>query len=131
MLLFITNSTDATADLLFKNFDKSAFRLNFDLWQDYSVILQPDQWEILNPIGLKITEMTATHCFWWKAFQATIDADPYIVAEIKYVLRALYGSFLRRRLVVGNPPGFHSQFGKLLILKIASCYFRTPQSVAG
>lgn len=125
MLLVLTTSTDVTADLLFERFDHSAFRLNYDLWQDYAVILQPDRWEITNPTGFKITSESATHAFWWKSFQAKLEkADPYLVAEIKYIFRELYGSFQHR--VVGSSPDFHDSLGKVQLLKIASRYFRTP-----
>src|SRR5215467_7625240 len=126
MLLFITASRDATADLLFENFDLKAFRLNSDLWRDYTVALEPDRWEISNPAGLKITSETATHCFWWKVFTPVpIDAEDYVVAEIKYVFRELYASFSRRALVVGNPPDYDIHCGKLRTLNMASRYFRT------
>lgn len=131
MLLFITASSDVTADLLFERLGSSAFRLNFDLWQDYSITLRPREWEISNPAGLKISNRRATHCFWWKPFQSKIAVDRYLVSEIKYVFRELYGSFLRRGLTVGNSPDFHNKFGKLHILELASAYFRTPESVAG
>jgi hypothetical protein len=130
MLLFITASTDATANLLFEKFSLSAFRLNFDLWQDYSVALESQGWEISNPAGLKITDKTATHCFWWKAF-VSIDADEFVVAEIKYVFTELYASFSRRGLLVGNPRDFDNHYGKLRVLHTASRYFRTPASLAG
>jgi hypothetical protein len=131
MLLFITRSSDATADLLFEKCNLLAFRLNFDLWQDYSVVLEPDQWEISNPVGLKITSNNATHCFWWKALSLDIDIDDYLVSEIKYVFRELYGWFLRRGLTVGNSPDFHNRLGKMQILKMAANYFKTPDSMAG
>ena len=131
MLLFITGSGDVTANLLFENCNLAAFRLNYDLWQDYSIRFAPDRWEITNPVGRTITSETATHCFWWKAFHYRFDADQYIVAEIKYVFRELYGSFLRRGLVVGNPPTFHDDCGKLHILHTASKYFRIPETLCG
>ena len=67
MLLFITGAGDATANLLFEKCSLPAFRLNIDLWQEYSLVLKPDRWEISNPAGLRITSESATHCFWWAA----------------------------------------------------------------
>jgi hypothetical protein len=131
MLLFITGSRDVTTNLLFENCNLAAFRLNYDLWQDYSVRVGPGRWEIANPAGRTITSETATHCFWWKAFNYPFDGDPYLVAEMKYLFRELYGSFLRRGLAVGNPPDFHKQCGKLQILYMASKYFRIPDSLCG
>jgi hypothetical protein len=131
MLLLITASRDATANLLYENCNLAAFRLNYDLWQDYSIRFQPDRWEIANPTGRTITSESATHCFWWKAFNFPIAADSYLIAEIKYLFRELYGTFLRRGLTVGNPPDFHNQCGKLQILHMASKYFRIPDTLCG
>jgi hypothetical protein len=131
MLLLITESGNVPMNLLFENCNLPAFRLNFDLWQDYAIIVEPGQWEIANPAGRTITSESATHCCWWKAFNRRLDADDYLVSEVKYVFRELYGSFLRRGLVVGNPPDFHNRCGKLQILHMASKYFRTPPSLVG
>jgi hypothetical protein len=131
MLLFITGSHDVHANLLLENCNLAAFRLNYDLWQDYSIRCEPGRWEIANPAGRIITSESATHCFWWKAFNYSIDADQYVVAEIKYLFRELYCSFLRRGLVVGNPPDFHHHCGKLEILHMASKYFRIPDTLCG
>jgi hypothetical protein len=131
MLLFITTAGDATANLLFEKCNLPAFRLNIDLWQEYSVVLKPDRWEISNPAGLRITSESATHCFWWKAFNVPLEGDRYLVSEIRYLFRELYGSFRRRGLVVGNPPDFHNDLGKMQILRLASRHFSTPESLAG
>jgi len=132
MLLFITTSSDVTADILFEKFTAPAFRLNFDLWRDYSVVIRPHEWEITNPAGLQISSANATHCFWWKPFSAKIEGDASVVAEIKYVFRELYNWFFRRGLIVGNSPDFHNRLGKLQILEIAERFFRTPtRSLAG
>jgi len=131
MLLFITSSLDMHANLLLENCNLAAFRLNYDLWQDYSFRLEPRQWEITNPAGRTITSETATHCFWWKPFNVEIEVDNYLVAEIKYLFRELYGSFLSRGLTVGNPPDFHNRLGKLQILHMASQYFRIPDTLCG
>jgi hypothetical protein len=131
MLLLITESGNVTANLLFENCNLPAFRLNFDLWQDYSINFRPDRWEIASPAGRTITSECATHCCWWKAFGPRLDADVYLVSEVKYVFRELYGSFLRRGLAVGNPPDYHHRCGKLQILHMASKYFRTPDSLVG
>jgi hypothetical protein len=40
MLLFITGSRDVTTNPLFENCKLAAFRLNYDLWQDYSGWIQ-------------------------------------------------------------------------------------------
>jgi hypothetical protein len=132
---------DVTADVLFERFGRLAFRLNLDLWRDYLLVLRPNRWEIANPAGLKITSESATHCFWWKAqlsraakrqqAPAVQQDDSYLAAEVRYVFHELYGWFLRRGLVVGNPPDFHNRLGKLAILEMASSYFRTPCSAAG
>ncbi len=131
MLLFITGWRDMHANLLLEDCHLQAFRLNYDLWQDYSFRFEPGRWEIANPAGRSITSETATHCFWWKAFNSPIEADQYLVAEITYVFRELHGSFLNRGLTVGNPPDFHNRCGKLQILQMASKHFRIPDTLCG
>lgn len=132
MLLVLTTSFDVTMDIVIQRLSVPVFRLNFDLWRDYCVIMRPHAWEISNPVGLRINSNNATHCLWWKAFNPKIEGDVSVVAEIKYVFRELYNWFGRRGLIVGNSPDFHNHLGKLHILEIAAPFFRIPSSsIAG
>jgi hypothetical protein len=130
MLLVLTGSQDGTADLLFSKIGNRAFRFNYDIFSDYSVAVRPDSWSIENPTGLKITNLSATSAFWWKAFNYFIDADDYIAEEVKYTFREIYGSFLNCSRK-GNSPDFHRFNGKLQILNAASAHFEIPKTICG
>jgi len=131
MLLVLTGSKDGTADLLFSKIGNKGFRLNYDIFSDYSVVLQPDHWSIENPTGLKITNLTATSAFWWKAFNYFIDEENYVAEEVKYVFREIYGWFLARALTKGNNPEYHRFNGKIQLLNTARTYFDVPQTICG
>lgn len=133
MLLFITGSKDGTADLLFEKINKSAFRLNYDIFDEYQIIIENDYWKIINPTGLEITSETAKSCFWWKAFNFDILSieSEYIHEEIKYIFREIYSYFLINKSIKGTPPDFHKKFGKLSILKIAKEFFNIPKTTVG
>jgi hypothetical protein len=131
MLLVLTGSKDGTADLLFSKIGNKGFRFNYDIFLDYSVVLRPDGWIIENPVGLKITNSTATFAFWWKAFNYFVDEENYVAEEVKYIFREIYGWFLSRALTKGNSPEFHRFNGKIQLLKTASAFFEIPKTVCG
>lgn len=131
MLLLITGSNDGTSDLIVAQLGDRVFRLNFDLFADYKLELSPKRWRIEDPTGRFIDSDTVTRCFWWKAFNYDIvDADPFIVEEVKYVFRELYNWCRLRNLVRGNPPDFHHRLGKVNLLSIAAKHFSTPLTLA-
>lgn len=131
MLLVLTGSTDATADLLFSKIGNKGFRFNYDIFSDYSVALRPDSWSIENPTGFKITSATATAAFWWKAFNYFVEEEDYVAEEVKYIFREIYGWFLARSLTRGNNPEFHRFTGKIQLLNLASAYFDIPNTICG
>ena len=131
MLLVLTGSSDVTSDLLFRRLGDKAFRFNFDIFREYEVSVRPSHWTIRNPHGLEISSETATHAFWWKAFHYFTQQEKFVDEEIKYVFRELYGWFLRRGTIKGNPPDFHNYNGKIYLLGVAQSFFPIPESVAG
>ena len=131
MLLIFAGSTDETCNLLLSRLGHRAFRLNFDLFRDYVVEIGLEDWRIANPTGHEITNHTAHACFWWKPFNYFIDDNDYVIEEVKYIFRELYGWFMHRGLVRGNSHLFHQQRGKLLILQLAKKYFAVPDTLAG
>ncbi|MCG5240958.1 hypothetical protein ACIU1J_30175 [Azospirillum doebereinerae] len=133
MLFFITTSYDATVDLLISHLeDDQGFRLNYDLWHDYGLEFTARGWRVSDPVGRSISSETITGCFWWKAFNDLMpDVDQYVVDEIKYHLKELYGWCSLRGLVAGNPPDFHNRLGKLNIIQMASRYFPVPETASG
>jgi len=110
---------------------KKAFRLNYDIFNEYDVSISPKQWKITNPSGHSIDSEISTSAFWWKPFNYGIQFDKYISAEVRYVFKELYAWHLRRGITKGNPPDYHNKFGKIYFLDIASRYFAIPESFVG
>lgn len=128
MLLVLTGSGDFTANYIFERLGDNAFRLNFDLFSDYTLNFSPERWEISNPTGLTISSEIATACFWWKPFNFFIEQEKYVVEEVKYVFRELYSWFKIRNMTKGNSGLFHQNLGKINILSMARKHFRIPDS---
>jgi hypothetical protein len=126
-----TGSWDGVASLLLPHLRQQCFRFNFDIFNDYSVILTPEEWSIESPAGLKISSNNATCGFWWKAFNYNLEGDVYVSEEVKYIFREIYSWFVVRGKIKGNPPDFHRKYGKIYLLKIASEYFLIPETVVG
>jgi len=130
MLLLITGSADGTADRLVDRIGEGVFRLNYDLWSDYDFFIQESGWEIRNPAGLKITSETVTCAYWWKAFSYFVDnQDKFVVAEVKYIFRELYGWCVTRGLTKGNSIDFHNTYGKMNIQSLARHHFKTSPAL--
>lgn len=130
MLLIFTGSIDGTSDLIVSEFKGDIFRLNFDLWHEYELVLTPSFWHIKSPAGLEISSKTITRAFFWKAFQYDLpDYDKMISTEVRYIFREIYNWCAIRGLTCGTPYHYHNQMGKLNILSIAMQYFKIPQTV--
>jgi len=134
MLLILTGSRDGTSDLLVSKFGLNAFRFNFDIFYEYKIIFRPDYWEVKSPTGHLINSNIVTSCIWWKAFSYFVDpklfeTDRYLLDEVKYIFRELYGYCKSRGLTKGNPYDFHNHMGKLNILSIAMRYFEVPKTI--
>lgn len=129
MLLVITGSGDFTADYIFDRLGSKAFRLNYDIFSEYTFEIAINEWKISNPTGLTIASETATACFWWKPFNFFLDQEEYVVQEVKYSLREIYGWFSLRGMTRGNSGVFHQSLGKMSILSIAARHLKVPDSL--
>lgn len=130
MLLLITGSEDGTGDAICKKLESKVFRFNYDTFNEYSFEFTPNHWQISNPLGHTISSKTISSCFWWKAFNFEIkNQDNFVVQEVKYFFRELYDWCRFQGITKGNPYDFHNHLGKINLLKIASKYFITPESL--
>lgn len=131
MLLLITGSIDGTCDRIVAKYGDGVFRLNYDLWKEYSFAFTPEGWKITSPSGNEITSETVTTAYWWKAFAYyQTDDDKLISAEVRYIFRDLYGWCVNKGLAKGNSIGYHDRYGKMTILGIAKKYFHVPETLA-
>lgn len=131
MLLVLTGSSDGTANILFSKLGQKAFRFNYDIFSEYSVIVRPDSWSIENPTGFRIDNTRASNAFWWKAFNFFVDSDKYVAEEVKYIFREIYAWFLDRGMVRGTDPEFHRYHGKINLLHRAKRHFYVPATICG
>ncbi|CAM8388163.1 GRASP_SAV_5884, ATP-grasp ribosomal peptide maturase, SAV_5884 family [Candidatus Methylopumilus planktonicus] len=130
MLLLITGSRDGTSDSICRKLENKVFRINYDLFNEYSLKFTPNKWQISNPQGLLITSENVTACLWWKAFNFELEnQDNFVVQEVKYIFRELYAWSRLRNLTKGNPYDFHNSLGKVNLLDIASKYFIVPETL--
>jgi len=129
MLLLLTGSDNRTSDRIVNHFGLDVFRLNFDLWSDYSITFSPNSWEIKNPAGHSISSKTVSRVFYWKAFSYPINEDKLVAAEINYIFREIYSWCVSRGMQRGNPFYFHQVCGKINILSKAKSHFQTPNTI--
>jgi hypothetical protein len=128
MLLLLTGSSDGTADRIVQQSELPVFRFNLDLFSEYKIIHNVENWSITNPAGLTISSETATRVFWWKAFSYGLDLDSFLLEELRYFFRELYSWFGYRNAIIGNPPNTENIIGKLRQLEIASKYFSISET---
>ena len=131
MLLILTGVADGTIDFVVDYLEEPFFRFNLDDFGSYEFQFSPDSWSIKNPIGLEITNETASRCLWWKLFLYQLNDDKYVKEEIRMAAQNLYSWFLARKLVIGNPPFLESSWGKLRQATVAKKYFQTPEQMMG
>lgn len=130
MLLLITGSADGTADRLVNRYGDGIFRLNYDLWKEYELSFTNDGWEIVSPTGLVINSELVTCAYWWKAFSFfALGDDKYVKAEVKYILKDIYGWCWLNGLSKGNSIDFHNKLGKMTINTLAKNYFPLPETL--
>lgn len=129
MLLLITGSDNRTSDKIVSKLEANVFRLNYDIWFEYTFSFSPDGWNISNPSGHTINSKIVSSVFYWKAFNYPVTCDKLTEGEIGYIFRELYEWCIHRGMLRGNPFYFHQRLGKLNILNIAQKYFKTPKSL--
>jgi len=130
-----TNSHDVTSDLLVSRLGRGrVFRFNFDLWQDYRIVLTPSGFEIENPVGFKVTDRDVAKFYWRKPMRLAqlepgaevSDRTHYIEEELWYMMREIVNlCWLRGRLVLVEPFA-DSRCGKIVQALAASRYFQVP-----
>lgn len=128
MLLLITGSDNRTSDKIVSRLGKDVFRLNYDLWSDYSITINPDGWIIKNPSGFVISSKTVSRVLYWKAFDYPVICDKLVSSEVKYIFREIYEWCVSRGMLRGTPFYFHQKIGKINILSIAKKYFPIPKT---
>lgn len=132
-LLIITNSYDATTDLLIERLEgQPIFRLNFDQITHYKIRFDASGFRISDPTGRSLSSTAVRKAYWRKPFNGSQDAHSteamkYVDAEMRYVLTELANLLWAEQKFVLVEPFAERRTGKLLQLCQARYVFRVPE----
>ena len=130
-VLIITDSDDATADVVVEKLGGRVFRLNTDLINEYTIEIVPLGFDIASPSGRTISTKNLSSVYWRKPFcsinyDRSSQSKGYFYSEARYLVREifklskLYGA---HSLV---EPFAEYRLGKMVQLSLARRYFSVP-----
>ena len=130
-LLILTNSYDATTDLLLDRLsEQSVFRLNFDQITKYRLRLNRDGFDIADPTGRTVNSRTVRKVYWRKPFNGEDETSEiwskYVEAEMRYVLTEMVNLLWADQKLVLVEPFAERRTGKLFQLRQADGLFAVP-----
>jgi len=134
VLLLISNSYDATADLLVSQLGKEkVFRFNFDLWNDYHFEITPKDFFISDPSGREIVNDRVGKALWRKPVSrvayrpsSRTDEDRYYDGEMLYAMRELANLLWLDGKIVLVEPFAELHAGKFVQLRLAAAHLQVP-----
>ena len=133
--LLITNSIDYLADLLVARLgSERVFRYNTDLWRDYSFCFSADGVEISDPTGRSVTDANIAKVYRRSAMRGSVlfpqmeltDLERYAEEEVYAAWADLFNIFWHQGKIILSQPLGTLRSGKLLQLRIAPKYSRSP-----
>lgn len=129
--LIISDTWDATSDLVTERLKNNAFRLNTDIIRDYTIEWNAEGFRISNPIGHAIALREVSGIYWRKPFTSELYSDQsgedyFFYSECRYIVREIYN--------IAKMSGAHSlieegaerRLGKITQLSIAKEFFHIP-----
>jgi hypothetical protein len=130
-LLIVTNSYDATTDILLGRLgDSSVFRLNFDQITKYNIRFDAGGFCLSDPTGRTFSSRTVSKAYWRKPFNGGNEEEQvwtkYADAEMRYVLTELVNLLWADQKLVLVEPFAERRTGKLLQLRHAQEFFSVP-----
>lgn len=130
-LLIITNSYDATTDLLLDRLaGLSVFRLNFDQPSKFRILIDNGGFNISDPTGRWVSSETVKKAYWRKPFNGEDDEQKlwtkYVDAEMRYMLTEIANLLWAQQRFVLVEPFAERRTGKLLQLRLAHNHFVVP-----
>ena len=124
--LIITNSYDATTDVLIKYIGcQNIFRLNFDKYED-TIITITSEGIKLKVNKSEITDKDISKVLWRKPFNIDLEIDKYIIAELKYIYREIFNYFSIQNKTILVIPKIENYIGKIVQMTIAKKFFVVP-----
>lgn len=134
--LIFTNSYDVTTDWVLRQLPDSLngqiFRFNFDLFEEYDLLMTPDGFTLGDPAGRIITLSDVVKAYFRKPAmrKASTMAEDYVETEKWAIFRALiYLVWEQRRLVLVEPFCEKTRLNKLRQLRFAEGLFHVPQTI--
>ena len=126
--LIITNSYDATTDLLIKYLgSENIFRLNYDRYSETSIEITSTSITFTTP-NFIISDSEIKKVLWRKPFnEPLIDTDQFIVSELKYIYREIANLFSLQNKLILVIPSIEHYIGKIVQLTIGQKYFFIPK----
>jgi hypothetical protein len=142
MLLLLSNSIDATADVLVGLCGARGtpiFRFNIDLWQDYQLAWTPSGFAIRDPSGRTATSEGITACLWRRpslydtpAWAGGSTEDRVATeAELHAIMRELADWARARGLLRLIEPTASRRVGRLAQMRVACDFFAVPAWAVG
>ena len=125
--LIITNSFDATTDILINNIGSNKiFRLNFDQYEENEITLKSSGISIKTN-NSEISDKEIIKVLWRKPFNTELKVDNYVNLELKYIYREIFNYFnllSKTILVTHNSENYK---GKYIQAFLAKKYFNVPE----
>lgn len=94
-VFIITDSWDATSDILVRMIGDRVFRLNTDLIRDYSITWDSDGFVLQGLFGRVLQSSDVKSLYWRKPFSSDLYENPahpdaFFYAECRYAIREMY-----------------------------------------
>ena len=142
MLLLLSNSIDASADVLVQlcaERDQPVFRFNIDLWLNYRFAWTPSGFVIRDPSGRSIISEDISVCLWRRpSLQDTpdwhggfVDDRTATEAELHALVRELAEWARAKGFLRLIDPSAPRRVGRLAQMRVAQAFFRVPDWAVG
>lgn len=130
MHLLITSAKDVTSDLICERISSSVIRVNLELWKEYFIQINDDQFVVADNFGRIVTANTLGNIIWRKPVSdiSTEDGEYwYGFHEFKYAILSIMAE-VRRKTPFKIPidPHINKTIDKFYQLRIASKYLNVP-----
>lgn len=130
MHLLITAAKDVTSDLICERITSSVLRVNLELWKDYFIEIDGNEFIVADNFGRKVTANTLGNIIWRKPVSniSTEDGEYwYGFQEFKYSIFSIMDE-VRRNTPFKIPidPHINKTIDKFFQLRVASKYLNVP-----
>jgi hypothetical protein len=130
--LIITDSWDATSDIVIGRLGDDAFRINSDLIRDYSIQWDSDGFTISSPAGKSVSLAEIGSVYWRKPFTSVCYDDVahpeyFFYSECRYLIRELYNVAVAAGAYALVEQGAERRLGKVRQLLLAKGHFQIPK----